>query len=99
MSEGHTLPAPVQLAMWTRYELTGTYGPPRTKRTKIRPSPGRQTSGSRENCRELPRCIYAAQMCFLGYRTRPARGGRTSRRVSRILFPGALRRPDRRPSI
>lgn len=33
-----------QLVLWTRYELTQVFGPSTPQRTKIRPSPGRQTS-------------------------------------------------------
>ncbi|SMD27237.1 hypothetical protein [Kibdelosporangium aridum] len=35
-----------QLVLWTRYELSKVFGPSNPRRTKIRPSPGRQTSAS-----------------------------------------------------
>jgi len=35
-----------QLVLWTRYELSQVFGLSTPRRTKIRPSPGRQTSAS-----------------------------------------------------
>jgi hypothetical protein len=35
-----------QMVLWTRYELSQLFGPSSPRRTRIRPSPGRQTSAS-----------------------------------------------------
>jgi hypothetical protein len=69
------------------------------KRSKIRPSPGRETSIRDENRRELTRCVFAAQRYSRPFDGWSGRVGRTSRVVSRILWPGRLAAARWRPSI
>lgn len=72
-----------QMVLWTRYELSQTFGPSTPRRTKIRPSPGRQTSASVD---QRPPTTTKNQQVRRGARSQNAGPGRWSTDLRRLIL-------------